>query len=221
MARLGLTIITRDPFLPWKRTERVLVEAQRRGFHTTVALDERSSVHDRHRIFELADEHYLFTPPDDTCATQLNEVVKRNGSWRVLMVADDEEPSADLWDFAQKTPMPLCYAVLMLTPTPDGRIYNNGKEVQIRIVNPKIWEWRGGFDGSDVINGNINSPSVATSYILWHYATFAPEEHMRAKQEAYAKMGTPEEYFTRHDWRGHPEGIIPMTVQQRRQFPSA
>lgn len=221
MPRLGMTMITRDPFAPWKRAERTLLEAQRRGIRTTVALDERSTVHDRQRIAELADESYTFLPPDDTCATQINPVVQRNGSWRVLMVADDEEPSPDLWDFFQKAPMPLCYSVLILTPTPDGRIYNNGKEIQIRIVNPRIWQWRGGFDGHDVINGNVNAPSVATSYILWHFATFAPKEHMRRKQEAYAKMGTPEEYFTRHNWYDNPQDIIPMTSRQRSQYPSA
>ena len=84
----ALFMVTRDPFLPWKHTERVLREAERRGFETFVALDNRSSDEDFEHIRALVNKVAPFKS-EGSCesAFRLVQAIEEDFFFRV----DDDE----------------------------------------------------------------------------------------------------------------------------------
>lgn len=210
----SLTMITRDPFCkPWKRSARVLGEAIRRGWEVVVAMDSRSCEGCRTAMPGVS---YTWTPTRDSCDEQYDAIVRRTHGSLVLMVADDEEPSPSLWDFAEHPPALANYAVKLVTPTPDGRVYTLGTEIQARLVNPKTWRWVGGIAGTDEIRG---AAYFAGDLILWHFATCAPRDVREAKLANYKTLGADDHYGERHIYERRPDAIIPMSKALRAQFP--
>lgn len=205
-------MITRDPFCKsWKRTERVINEAARRGFELVVALDERSC--DDCKARDPLDQFIRFTPERDSCDPMLNAVVQAAKADMVLLVSDDEEPSPALWDFAQRPPFKGSYVVRLVTPV-GAQVYEPGFEMQMRLLHRPGWKWVGGIDGHDDAKRPASVP-----FILWHYATAAPRAVREAKLANYMTLGADLNFGKRHLWEGHPEGLRPMTEYERKQFP--
>lgn len=225
----SLVQITRDPFCrPWKRSRRVLEEARRRKLSITLAVDERSCADCRMQA--EAFHPVWFTPPYDSCGPVIEEMVHRAREPMVLAVSDDEEPSQRLWAFAQRPPMRMNWTVRLITPTPDGRLYMRGTEIQIRLMYLPEWHWIGGISGYDEHGKNVG----ASQLVMWHFATFAPREVREAKLRAYqegAKQDstTPEsqghaewkDYGERHFWEDRPDMIVPMPADLKVQYPKA
>lgn len=211
-------MITRDPFChPWKRARRVIDEALRRRFPIVLAVDERSCYGCKFAAeIQEAERVLWFTPTRDSCDEMLNTVVQATSTDYCLMVADDEEPSPALWDFAAKPLIPASYAVKVLTPTPDGRLYTLGTEIQIRLVERKQWRWIGGIDGHDDPSARA---AIAHHLILWHYATFAPREFREAKLLRYIEYGATPEYGERHFWEDRYDAIVEIPEDLKRQLP--
>jgi len=222
-------MVTRDPFChPWKRAERVMDEAIRRNFEVVIGLDERSCQDCLQEMFGQPVSIYPFTPPYDSCGPVLDEMVHKANDPTVLLVSDDEEPSPGLWDFATKPTIPdLSWTVRMLTPVPDGRLYELGTEIQIRVIAKDYWRWIGGISGYDEHAGRVG----ASQKILWHYALHASRDLREKKIPAY-RLGslqdplTPEQWdkdwhtFTaRHYWEDNPDAIVPMPADLAAQLP--
>jgi hypothetical protein len=210
-----MTIITRDPLcLPWKRTARTIMEATRRRWEVVVALDQRSCDPCKRGI--SADRILRFTPTRDSCDEMYDAIVRATTRPMVLMVADDEEPSPSLWDFAEYAPTGYCYAITLLTPTPDGRVYLPGTEVQCRLVDPTIWKWVGGIDGHDDVQ---DKGVVAEEFIMWHFATLAPREVRERKLATYKTLGADDRFGDRHIWERHPDATRPMSADLLAEYP--
>lgn len=207
-----VTMITRDPFCqPWKRADRTLAEAKRRGWPLSLALDARSC---QSCLFRMQGEYgigVVFNPERDSCDMMLNEVVQAATTRHCLMLADDEEPSPALWDFAAQVRLPISYSLPLYTPLPDGRLYLLGKEIQFRLVERAGWKWQGKIDGWD----EVKHPAYNNNLVLWHYACFAPREYREAKLARYAAQnqyvdGDWAKFGERHFYEDHPEAIVPM-----------
>ena len=210
-----LTMITRDPFChPWKRARAVLDEVARRGWPTSLAVDERSCLSCKRMMTQYGDPLF-FTPAYDSCDGMMNEVVERATTRHCLMISDDEEPSAGVWKLAAR-PGPFSYAFRLLCPLPNGRLYTPGTEIQMRLVERDGWRLVGGIDGWD----DTKRPA-SSSEIIWHFACFAPRAFRDAKFEGYARAtGRPaNEWEIRHNWEDHLELSERMTPELVAQMP--
>lgn len=212
----SLTMITRDPFCkPWKRTERVIAEAKRREWETIIALDIRSCDDCCYKLGTLTPSKIVvWKPTRDSCDEMIDSIVRQATGEMVLMLADDEEPSRSLWDF--QPPALANYAVKLVTPTPDGRVYALGTELQCRLVDPRTWKWVGGVAGFDDVGGK---GVLADHLVMWHFATFAPREVREAKLANYKTLGADDHFGERHIYERRPDAIIPMTAKLKAEYP--
>jgi hypothetical protein len=214
-------MLTRDPFChPWKRTARVLAEARRRRFSITLAVDERSCADCCERAKEY--EPIWFTPPHDYCEPVMDEMVHRSKEPMALLVSDDEEPSARLWLFAQQPPVRMSWTVRLITPTPNGRLYKPGMEVQLRLIHTPSWHWVGDIGGHDEHGGRVG----ASQLVLWHFATFAPREFRDRKFDGYRAGNALSEtdweiYARRHNYEDWPDQVVAMPKDLKAQYPPA
>ena len=222
LSEVTLATVTRDPFChPWKRADRYLTEAANRGWDIVVGLDRRTCEPCMRQLLLILSKApraqvLRFLPVQESCDEMLEEVVHTTRSKRVLLVSDDEEPSPALWALAQKPPIEANWAIQMVCPLPDLRLYAPGTEIQMRLLNPKTWHWVGGLGGYDDNGGNAAS---AIHAILWHFACWAPRDYREAKMISYQKLGATPEYGRRHFWEEHQDETVPMTPALRAQFP--
>jgi hypothetical protein len=208
--------ITRDPFLGWKHTERVLREARGRGLETVVAMDDRTSKPDHDRLASLADLVIPWTSPGH--CEPAYEFVQRCSSEFVLMIADDEEPSPLLWEFSLKVPFTARFGFPVI-PIVGDKMYRPDIGIQERLIPREGWRWTGGFEGkseSPYPQVGINpNPGV----IVWHYDLEAPREERESKARRYSTF-SPGEHRSRLIYEEHPDGLVPIPSHLRAHLPA-
>lgn len=203
---------TRDPFLPWKHAQRVWVEARRRGFEVVVALDDRTSMADTHKVSEFADQVVRWT--SDGHVEDAFVHIQMCSSDYVLLIADDEEPSDLLWDFAAEPPFPARYGVPVI-PVKGTRFWSIDCGMQERLVYKKGYRWisRTLDDGSlTTFEGRPDGAPQVTiernpGAVIWHYLLDAPREEREEKAARYARIdhSTVEYHLKRLAYEEHPE----------------
>lgn len=201
--RTALYQITHDPFLPHKRSERVLREARRRGFEVFVAVDDRTSPADITRLHGLADTVVPFTSPGH-CEVAY-EYVSQVKSEFVLLISDDEAPSENLWRFAADPPLVARYGIPVL-PVLGGRVYSLDLGIQERLFATAGWRWVGGFEGTSEGARQVymdKNPGI----VVWHYDLEAPRAEREAKAARYAALDPASDHRKRLIWEEHPEAF--------------
>ena len=204
--RTALFQITRDPFKPWKTSDRVLREARRRGFEVVVAMDDRTSGEDWYRLLHLADTLIPFKSPGH-CEVAYQHVSAVRSDF-VLLISDDEAPSENLWTFAANPPHQARYGIPVL-PVLDGRLYSLDVGIQERLFWKHGWKWVGGFEGTSEGAKQVymdRNPGI----VVWHYDLEAPRKEREAKAARYARLDPDTDHRKRLIWEEHPEAFKPL-----------
>lgn len=217
---------TLDPFKPWKRAERVWVEARRLGFEVVVVLDDRTSFEDTCKVRRLADK--VIRWKSDGHVEDAYVHVQQCSEDFVLMISDDEEPSRLLWQFASEPPFAARFAFPVI-PILDGKVWKKDLGEQERLVYRKGWKWipRALPDGTmttfegrpDGVRQVIIKDNPGA--VIWHYYLYAPREERTEKAERYARIdqSTVAYHLERQLWEEHPELLIPLPKYLEAQLP--
>jgi hypothetical protein len=211
----SLFCITRDPFLPWKRAEKVWRQAKRKGYEVVVALDSRTSAQDTLRVRDVADKVVLWESPG-YCEAALNLVRHCSGEF-VLKIDDDEEPSPLLWRLGLEPPLRARYGIPVI-PVLGRQMYQPDIGIQERLFYREGWSWVGGFEGHSEgarqIYLNKNPGAV-----VWHYLLEAPREEREAKAARYNSISAGD-HRSRVIYEDHPELLTPIPEHLRRFLPN-
>ena len=181
----ALFMVTRDPFLPWKHTERVLREAERRGFETFVALDNRSSDEDFEHIRALANKVAPFKS-EGSCesAFRLVQAIEEDFFFRV---DDDEIPTAACWDFAANPPAQARWGIPVIPIVRPGSAYTVDVGAHERLSYRPGWEWHGGLNGYST---GARQAILTTDWrvLIWHMHLDSPRAVREEKVRRYSRL---------------------------------
>lgn len=213
-SRSALFIITFEPFRDWKFTDIVLTEANDRGFETVVAMDDRSTIQDRIRLREFAD---TVVPFPGGMTENGFRVLRHVKSDFALMLADDEQPSEPLWEFAAHPPSPNRFGIPVL-PILGDKIYQDHVGLQERLV------WLDGYKGPTTFEGDSEGAPKAVidpnpGAVIWHYLLDAPRDEREEKARRYAKHDPKSDHRSRLIWEEHTEALVPIPKHLRKYLP--
>jgi hypothetical protein len=203
---------TRDPFESWKHAQRVWAEAKRRGFEVVVALDDRTSMSDAHKVGEYADK--VIRWKSDGHVEDSFGLIQECSQDFVLLIADDEEPSDLLWEFAASPPFPARFGVPVI-PVRGTQFWSIDCGIQERVVYRHGYKWipRTLDDGSTTtFEGRPEGAKQVTvernpGAVIWHFLLDAPRSEREDKAARYARVdhSSVEYHMKRLDWESHPE----------------
>lgn len=201
---------THDPFLPWKHAERVWREAHRRGFEVVVCVDDRTVIGDAQRI--VADQVLFWHSAGHV--EDAFPLIQSCSEDFVLLIADDEEPSALLWDFAQDPPFPARFGVPVI-PVRGTKFWSIDCGVQERLVYRLGYRWipRTLEDGTTTtFEGRPDGVKQVTlernpGAVIWHFLLDAPRSEREEKAHRYAAIdhSSVEYHMSRLAYEDHPE----------------
>lgn len=202
---------TFNPFEPWKHAERVWREAKRRGFEVVVALDDRTSAQDERRMVDV--DRVIRWHSQGHCEDAFPLIQECSEDF-VLLLADDEEPSAMLWDFATTPPFPARFGVPVI-PVKGTQFWTIDVGMQERLIYRKGYKWipRKLPDGTmTTFEGHPEGARQVTvdrnpGAVIWHFLLDAPREEREEKAARYAEIdqSTVEYHLKRLAWEDHPE----------------
>lgn len=210
----SLFTITHRPFLPWKTTEHLWAEARARGFEVVVALDDRSMA-DFDRCLQLADRVLTFTALGSCEAAY--DLIPELGVESILLISDDEYPSAPLWDFAAAPPFKARFGIPVI-PVLGDQMYRPDIGLQERVFSTEGWRWEGGFEGRSRGARKVvleRNPGV----LVWHYDLTAPRQEREAKARRYTRLDPLTDHRTRLIYEERPEGLVPLPAHLRAFLP--
>jgi len=217
---------TVNPFDSWKHAERVWREAKRRGFEVVVAMDDRTSKADERRIDVLADK-VIPWHSQGHCEDAFPLIQECSEDF-VLLLADDEEPSELLWEFASDPPFPARFGVPVI-PVRGTQFWSIDVGIQERVIYRKGYKWiprtlddgtittfEGRPDGARQVTIERNPGAV-----VWHFLLDAPREEREEKARRYAVIdhSAPEYHLRRLAYEDHPEDFKELPPSLAAQLP--
>lgn len=213
----GVAIVSRDPLRSWKRTERVMVEAKRRGLEVGLALDPRDS-EGSERLQSMADLFMWHEPYDDAYVEPaIGELADAMASDVIIRVDDDEEPSQTLWEDLPTLGGGTAYTIPIICEL-NGRLYVRGMEKQVRIFPRGAFHFAGGIDSEMVVDSPLEERPLS---FLWHYSLYAPREWRESKRRDLIALGVPAHFCTRFMWEENLSYFEDMPVGMEEELPLA
>lgn len=178
--------ITKDPFLPWKRTAQFITEARKRGFPVCAYLDQTGLEPDRDMelLIGLGAEVSTFVGKGYPESALKDALASIKTDW-VFWISDDEVPGGPLWKFAAEPPLPYAYRVRLVSILPSGLHYATDQ------YQPRVFPRVGAGVPEDKFETGLifDVPEYdALDLIIWHYCNFAPREEREAKVARYMEL---------------------------------
>lgn len=217
----ALLCLTKDPFLSWKRTERLLAGAAAHSLEIVVGLDETGTdpESDAERLVRLGANLVRFAG-HGYCESALPEALDMVRDPWTLWASDDELPSEHLWTF--RPPVERAFRISLVTLLPTGAHY--GTNYQIRLFPTRSMHLTADHFEADLA---WDVPVFGLpDLVLWHYYAFADRASREAKVRDYLRMeaprglpGYPDLVRTLYLWEDHPELRTPLAPELSAQLP--